>query len=210
MRWIDRRLPFTRLKPLRSLMVGCSIYLAASSAFGGTENANKSSNQSPVPFELKGVQIGDGPEKIAKDFNTECNGVFCIALRNRDQPDKQTIPSDKQLFAGYQVLSYSFQFSNRKLGVATAKFYSGAFSSALEALSAKYGKPSFSNKTTLQNQYGASVTGKEIWWTKKDVAIVLTQYSGDPETGSVQLLSKAHLDGLKRENAKQAQTPGNI
>lgn len=210
MRWIDWTLPFTQLKMQRSLTVGCAIYLAAASAFGGTENANKSSNHSNVQFELKGAQIGDGPEKIKKDFNTECLASFCMTLSKSDGPNTDSIPDDKKLFAGYKVLKYSFQFTDRKLGIATAKFYSGAFGSALEALSAKYGKPSFFNKTTIQNNYGATVSGKEAWWTKKDVAIVLTQYSDDPETGSVQLLSKAYLDGLQKEKAKQARTPGDI
>ncbi|WP_443690478.1 hypothetical protein [Pseudomonas sp.] len=224
MRWIDRTMPFTRLKLLRSLIVGCGVCLAASFAFGATENATalknkespsnskklKSSNHSNVPFELKGVQIGDGPEKIAKDFNIECQGSACMTLHNGDRSNIKSIPDDKKSFAGYQVSSYTFQFADRRLGIITAKFYSGAFGSALEALSAKYGKPSFFNKTTLQNNYGATVSGKEAWWTKKDEAIVLTQYSGDPETGSVQLLSKEYLDGLQKEKVKQARTPGNI
>ena len=154
-------------------------------------------------LELKGLSPGMAKEAL----NTKMPDLKCVPdaasksyseCKYLRQSIHQANVTELNTLAEELVESWSFEFIDDRLGRIVIILPISSFDAVVSALRIKFGAPTKSGKSIVQNRMGAKFESRQFTWSKNQQMLVATEFAGSLDDSAVVLLNQHYLNNLKR------------
>ena len=185
---------------MRRILLALALYIVTASAASGQTPTRSDSPVSPKErFEFRGVHLGDTlTQKVEKELNLKCY----VFLGER----QCLIGMDRVAGVGETTV---FKTVDERLMSVEFIFASEDFSTFLEALTARWGKPASQTSEDIQNGMGARFENIITRWQLADGAVELARYSDKITRSALTVLHDSLSQVVMQRRSAAAAEAGN-
>lgn len=137
-------------------------------------------------YDLKGYSLGGNFQEAKSGEWHKCDETYCLAMKLG-----KPMPLKVSSVAGIDTKYFQVGAKDRaNIDSIEARFSSNGYEIVKLALLDKYGKPSSTSESQVQNKMGASFTNEVVKWSAADGAeIRLERYAPDLSVSTITVLS---------------------